>query len=141
MPLNDIVDIRCTTNRSNNVISVLMSNATIHLYDKQSFMRSYPGGSPSKPLTATTILSISSMAMALGSKWLAYPGNETHDQTTNAAAAIVPDLPSRSSSFGEYSLTDVAQGVASGMYYLSEKLGKQIKYVLSYDDTYLYIST
>ncbi|CAK4702691.1 hypothetical protein LEN26_011215 [Aphanomyces euteiches] len=89
VPIKEILDIQTNA----HVVAVL-THHTIRLLD------------PARDFVVTHIIATTSDAVALGSRWLAFP----------SAAASTPPKPS----VDELSLTDVAQGFASGLYYLSK---------------------
>ncbi|KAF0747328.1 hypothetical protein AaE_007765 [Aphanomyces astaci] len=94
-PIADILDIQVNA----SVVAVL-SHHTIRLLDRRL------------NYTVSHTLPTSSNAMALGSRWLAYPIHDTESLSTATASSV--------STKDEYSLTDIAQGVASGLYFLSK---------------------
>jgi hypothetical protein len=110
------------------VLAILCSNHTISLYDIKTFYLI-------RTITTT------STAMALGTRWIAYPGYVEETKRPRQDSEILEEMISEahilngmtisSAAFrkksaaggGAYSAIEVAQNVASGFYYLSE-LGK-----------------
>ncbi|ETW01370.1 hypothetical protein H310_06920 [Aphanomyces invadans] len=90
-PVADILDVQVNT----SVVAVL-THHTVRLLNR------------SANYAVLRTITITSDAMALGTRWLAYPSLHTE-----AATVATPTKD-------DYSLTDIAQGVASGLYYLSK---------------------
>ncbi|OQS00196.1 hypothetical protein THRCLA_06148 [Thraustotheca clavata] len=95
----DIVDIRASA----NIIAVL-SPRVIHLLDRKS------------DYEVTATIPTAADAMALGSRWLAYPSSyeeiPLNSFTSSSSATFIPRE--------DYSLSNVAHGVASSLYFLSQ---------------------